>query len=62
MIMQRGGCDLHTHSVYSDGTLTPQELIKEAENRGLSAVALTDHNTMAGMNEFLMAAAQSTVE
>ena len=60
--MKRGGCDLHTHSVYSDGTLTPQELIKEAERIGLSAVALTDHNTMSGMNEFLTAAAQSTVE
>ena len=46
-------CDLHTHSVFSDGTYTPTELIREAEKIGLSAVALTDHNTMYGVNEFL---------
>ena len=38
-------CDLHTHSVFSDGTFTPAQLIAEAERIGLSAVALTDHNS-----------------
>ena len=49
-------CDLHTHSNYSDGTFTPAELIAEAEKIGLSAVALTDHNTVSGLPEFLSAA------
>ena len=60
--MKKGGCDLHTHSVFSDGTFTPKELIEEAERRGLSAIALTDHNTMSGMTEFLEAAEGSDVE
>ena len=36
---------MHTHSVYSDGTVTPQAILDEAERLGLSAVALTDHNS-----------------
>ena len=49
-------CDLHTHSAYSDGTYTPTQIIEEAERAGLFAVALTDHNTVAGLDEFLNAA------
>ena len=41
-------CDLHTHSVFSDGTCTPAEIIDAAIDMGLSAVALTDHNTVSG--------------
>lgn len=48
-------CDLHTHSVYSDGTCTPAELIALAKNAGLSAIALTDHNTVSGISAFLEA-------
>ena len=55
-------CDLHTHSVFSDGTYTPAQLIAEAERIGLSAVALTDHNTIAGLPDFLAAGEGSTVE
>lgn len=55
-------CDLHTHSHYSDGTFSPAEIIAEAENLGLSAVALTDHNTVAGLPEFLSAAEGKEVE
>ena len=39
-----GFIDLHSHSVYSDGTLTPEEIIKNASQIGLSAVALTDND------------------
>lgn len=46
-------CDLHTHSIYSDGTFTPAEIIAEAKRLGLDAVALTDHNTIAGLPEFM---------
>lgn len=48
-------CDLHTHSVYSDGTCTPAELIALAKDAGLSAIALTDHNTVSGISAFLEA-------
>lgn len=40
--------DLHLHSTCSDGSQTPEELADEAARRGLTAVALTDHETMAG--------------
>ncbi len=45
--------DLHVHSNASDGTFTPQELVIEAKNNGLKAFALTDHDTVAGVDEAL---------
>jgi predicted metal-dependent phosphoesterase TrpH len=55
-------CDLHTHSNFSDGTFSPAELVAEAARLGLSAIALTDHNTVAGLPEFLAAGQGSAVE
>lgn len=55
-------CDLHTHSTYSDGTCTPAELIELARGAGLSALALSDHNTVAGLPSFLEAAEGSGIE
>ena len=55
-------CDLHVHSTFSDGTLTPEQLICEAERCGLSALALCDHNTVAGLPDFLAAAEGKSVE
>lgn len=55
-------CDLHTHSRYSDGTCTPAEILAKATGLGLSAVALTDHNTVAGLPEFLAAARGAAVQ
>lgn len=55
-------CDLHTHSVFSDGTLTPTALVCEARRIGLSAVALCDHNTADGLPELLEAAKGTGVE
>ncbi len=55
-------CDLHTHSYYSDGTLSPSELIEEAVSIGLSAIALCDHNTVSGLSEFLEAAEGREIE
>lgn len=54
-------CDLHTHSTFSDGTDTPTALVALAEERGLGAIALTDHNTVAGLPEFLEAAKGTSV-
>ena len=48
----KGLCDLHTHSNCSDGTMTPRELVALAKELGLEGVALTDHNTVAGLEEF----------
>ena len=47
--------DLHTHSTASDGTCAPAELAELARKAGLAAVALTDHDTTAGIPEFLEA-------
>ena len=41
--------DLHTHSTASDGTLSPEALVELAAERGLSAIAITDHDTVAGV-------------
>lgn len=54
--------DLHCHSVFSDGTSTPEELVAFAEQGGLTALALTDHDTTAGLERFMAAGADSTVE
>lgn len=55
-------CDLHTHSIFSDGTFTPEEIIDEAVKIGLSAVALCDHNTVDGIPRFLAAAKNKNIE
>ena len=54
-------CDLHIHSTFSDGTDTPTALVAIAEEKGLGAIALTDHNTVAGLPEFLDAAQGKSV-
>lgn len=43
--------DLHTHSTASDGTLSPTELVRHARDEGLAAIALTDHDTIKGLDE-----------
>lgn len=43
--------DLHTHTTASDGSYAPAELVRYAEEKGLSAVAVTDHDTVAGVDE-----------
>lgn len=54
--------DLHTHSNCSDGSLTPAQLFAAAEEAGVEAIALCDHNTVAGLPEFMAAAGGSAVE
>ena len=43
--------DLHTHSIASDGRLTPTDLVQAARDRGLTAIGLTDHDTTSGLPE-----------
>ena len=54
--------DLHTHSTFSDGTLTPTELVHSAKTAGLSALALTDHDTLNGILEGATAAVACDLE
>ena len=53
----RNFVDLHIHSVASDGDLAPAEVVHQAESKRLAAVALTDHDTLAGLAEAARAAA-----
>jgi predicted metal-dependent phosphoesterase TrpH len=50
------GFDLHCHSIYSDGALTPEQLVKEAVALRLDGIALTDHDTIDGLAEAVRAA------
>jgi predicted metal-dependent phosphoesterase TrpH len=48
---ERSLVDLHAHSICSDGTQTPAELVQEAKRRGLAYLSLTDHDTVEGLPE-----------
>ena len=52
--------DLHVHSCASDGTMTPEEVVDCAARAGLSAIALTDHDTTAGVSRALEAEKKKT--
>ena len=54
--------DLHIHSTASDGSLTPTEVVNRANDLGLTAMALTDHDTVAGIDEALEAAKDLDME
>lgn len=54
--------DLHVHSNASDGTLTPTEVVKLAADSGLAAIALTDHDTVDGVAEAMIAGEEYGVE
>jgi predicted metal-dependent phosphoesterase TrpH len=54
--------DLHCHSTASDGALSPAELIKRAHEQGVTSLALTDHDTTAGLTEARAAAATSGIK
>lgn len=50
--------DLHTHSTASDGSFSPTELIDYAHEKGLASIAVTDHDTVAGLDEAMAAGAK----
>lgn len=54
--------DLHLHSLFSDGTSSPAELVRIAKESGLRAIALTDHDTVEGIDEFLAQDKTSNLE
>lgn len=43
--------DLHIHTIYSDGTFTPEEVVCRAEKLNLVAISITDHDSVAGLEE-----------
>ena len=53
--LQAGEVDLHMHSTASDGSLSPAQVVAAAARAKLSAIALTDHDTMAGVDEAIEA-------
>src|SRR5512139_3987237 len=53
--------DLHTHSHFSDGTLAPAELVSRAAARNVGVLALTDHDTTAGLPEAQEACARAGI-
>ena len=54
--------DLHVHSNASDGSLSPRDLVAEAKNRSMRAIALTDHDTTEGLDEAVAAGAALGLE
>ncbi|MFB2920827.1 PHP domain-containing protein [Aerosakkonema funiforme] len=54
--------ELHCHTTYSDGTLTPTQLVKAAAQAGVKALAITDHDTMSGWDEAMSAASSYNME
>jgi len=54
--------DLHTHSIYSDGTLSPAGLVERAKEKGLRALAIADHDTIGGLLEGEEAARKADIE
>lgn len=57
----RNRWDLHCHTVYSDGTATPEDLVSQAKLAGLQGVAITDHDTTAGWEDFRSASKSSNM-
>jgi len=57
-----GVADLHIHSIYSDGTLTPAEIVQEAALAGLEAIAITDHDSVSGVKAAIQAGSEEGIE
>lgn len=57
-----GRADLHVHSTHSDGTYTPEQIVGLARRCGLSAVSITDHDTMTAIPEAQRAATEDSLE
>jgi predicted metal-dependent phosphoesterase TrpH len=56
MSEDKDGLDLHIHTTFSDGDLTPEEVVAEAKGLGLAGIAITDHDEVAGVDAALKAA------
>lgn len=54
--------DLHNHSTFSDGSFIPEELLKKAKEKGVKALALTDHDSISGLDDFLSSAKKLEIQ
>lgn len=54
--------DLHTHTIHSDGGLTPNELVRKAKEVGLAAIAVSDHESVSGIEEALKTGKEVGIE
>ena len=54
--------DLHVHTTASDGTFTPSEVVSLAKKAGIAAVAITDHDTIDGVEEAVNKAKEENLE
>ncbi len=61
-VEQNRNVDLHTHTIHSDGALTPEELVREAKKLNLAAVAIADHENTQGIDEAISVGKKLGVE
>ena len=54
--------DLHSHTVYSDGSQSPAELVRLARANGVRALSITDHDHTGGIDEAIAAGGKEQVE
>ena len=54
--------DLHLHTSFSDGSLSPEQLVMEASRLGFSTIAVTDHDILDGVEPAIMAGEKYGVE
>ena len=54
--------DLHIHSIYSDGSFTPEELVKMAEQKNIDTIAVADHDTVDGIEPALKAGKKAGIK
>lgn len=57
-----GPVDLHAHTTFSDGLFSPEELVEQAAARGLTAIGVTDHDTLEGVDRALAAGRRFGIE
>jgi 3',5'-nucleoside bisphosphate phosphatase len=57
-----GKADFHTHTICSDGSLSPEDLVKKAKSVGIDILSITDHDTICGIDEAMKASQEYGVE
>lgn len=60
--LERSYADLHIHTVFSDGTFTPREVVREAKKLSIGAVSITDHDSVDGIDEGMGAGQELGIE
>ena len=61
-LFQTKYADLHLHTIFSDGIFSPEQVVMEAKTSGLSAIAITDHDILDGIEPALLIGEQYDIE